>query len=145
LVDYILVFRKTGDNPVPVLPDITNDTWITWAHGVWYGISETDTLNVAEARDNKDERHICALQLETIERCIRLWSNKGETVCSAFAGIGSEGYKAIELGRKFVGCELNEGYWKVGCKNLKEAERKATAGTLFSGVMNAQLEPVDQD
>jgi DNA modification methylase len=134
LADYILVFRKPGDNLIPILPDVTNDMWIEWARPIWYGIKESGTLNVAEARDNKDERHICALQLGTIERCIRLWSNKGETICSAFAGIGSEGYKAIELGRKFVGCELNQNYWGVGCKNLKEAERKATAGTLFAAV-----------
>jgi DNA modification methylase len=123
LADFILIFRKPGDNKVPIKPDITNDEWIEWARPVWYGIKETDTLNFAEAREEKDERHICPLQLGTIERCIRLWSNPGETVASAFMGIGSEGYQALKLGRKFVGCELKRSYFETAVKNLKEAEK----------------------
>ncbi len=134
LADYILVFRSPGENEVPVQADITNNEWIEWARPVWYGISETDTLNVVEARSDDDERHICPLQLGTIERCIRLWSNKGETVLSPFAGIGSEGYQAILLDRKFIGVELKESYYRCAIKNLVEASRKATAGTLFVGV-----------
>ena len=122
LADYILVFRKPGENAVPIKPDISNNEWIEWARPIWYGIRESDTLNVAEARSDKDERHIAPLQLGTIERCIRLWSNKGETVLSPFAGIGSEGYQAIKLGRKFIGIELKEKYADVAVQNLQKAE-----------------------
>jgi len=123
LADYLLIFQKPGDNAVPVIPDVNNDEWIHWAHPVWYDISETDVLNVKVARANDDERHICPLQLPFIERCIRLWTNRGETVFDPFAGIGSTGYEAIRLGRKFAGIELKEEYYKVACRNLKNAER----------------------
>lgn len=132
LADYILVFRKPGENEVPVLPDITNDDWIQWARPIWYGIRESDTLHVAEARGDDDERHICPLQLGTIERCIRLWSNPGEVVLSPFAGIGSEGYEAIRLGRRYLGIELKAGYYEVAAKNLRAAEAKRKQGELFS-------------
>jgi DNA modification methylase len=131
LADYILVFRSLGENAVPVHPDISNDDWIEWAHPIWYGIRETDTLNVAVARGNDDERHICPLQLGTIERCVRLWSNPGETILSPFAGIGSEGYQAILLGRKFIGIELKRQYFKVAVKNLKAAEDKMKVARLL--------------
>ena len=123
LADYILIFRKPGDNQVDILPDISNDDWIEWARPIWYGISEGNTLNVVEAQDDKDERHIAALQLGVIERCIRLWSNKGETVLSPFGGIASEGYESILLDRKYIGIELKKNYWLTGCKNLKSAEQ----------------------
>lgn len=132
LADYILVFRKPGDNEVPIIPDLTNEEWIEFARPIWYGIKESDTLNVVEARSSDDERHICPLQLGTIERCIRLWSNKGETILSPFMGIGSEGYQAVKLGRKFVGCELKPAYFKVAVKNLAEAERLSQSQDLFS-------------
>jgi DNA modification methylase len=132
LADYILLFRKPGENVVPVVPDITNDQWIQWAHPVWYGIRESDTLQVAEARDDQDERHICPLQLGTIERCLRLWSNPGEVVLSPFAGIGSEGYEAIRLGRQFIGYELKASYAAIAVQNLRAAEALKTQGTLFS-------------
>lgn len=131
LADYILVFRKPGDNAVAIHPDITNNQWIEWARPIWYGISESDTLQYQSARDSSDERHIAPLQLETIERCIRLWSNPGETVLSPFAGIGSEGYVALKHGRKFVGCELKPSYWAVARKNLSEAARVIKEPTLF--------------
>lgn len=123
LADYLLIFQKPGDNEVPVIPDITNDEWIQWAHPVWYDITETDVLNVKVARSNDDERHICPLQLPLIERCIRLWTNKDEMVFDPFAGIGSTGYEAIRLGRKFTGIELKPEYYRVACNNLKNAER----------------------
>lgn len=129
LADYIVIFRAPGDNKVPISPDLTNDEWIEYAHPVWYGIKETKTLNYREARTANDERHICPLQLETIERCIRLWSNPGEVVLSPFAGIGSEGYQAILLGRRFVGVELKREYWQVAVKNLQDAERRAALAT----------------
>ena len=132
LADYILVFRKPGENAVPVNPDITNDDWIEWARPIWYGIRESDTLNAAVARENDDERHICPLQLGTIERVIRLWSNPGETVLSPFAGIGSEGYEAIRLNRKFIGVELKESYARVAVRNLQTAETLKQQGELFA-------------
>ena len=122
LADYILVFRKPGGNAVPVIADISNNEWIEWARPIWYGIKESDTLQYTTARDSEDERHICPLQLGTIERCIRLWSNRDDTVLSPFAGIGSEGYEAIRLGRKFIGIELKESYWEVARKNLAAAQ-----------------------
>lgn len=130
MADYILLFRKPGDNVVPIHPDISNDEWIHWARPIWYGIRESDTLQVAEGRDDDDERHICPLQLGTIERCIRLWSNPGEMVLSPFAGIGSEGYEAIRLGRRFIGVELKPSYAALAARNLRTAEQKRTQGTL---------------
>lgn len=130
LADYVLIFRKPGQNKVPVVPDVPRNTWIEWARPVWFGIRESETLNYQSAREDADERHICPLQLPLIERCVRLWSNPGETVLSPFAGIGSEGYVAIERGRKFIGCELKASYWKTATRNLKDAEYKVSLPTL---------------
>ena len=132
LADYILVFRKPGQNTQPIQPDITNEQWIEWARPIWYGIRESDTLQVAEARDGDDERHICPLQLGTIERCIRLWSNPGDLVLSPFSGIGSEGYEAVRLGRKFVGFELKPSYAEVAARNMRTSEMNKTQGSLFA-------------
>lgn len=132
LADYILIFRVPGDNEVPVMTDVDNETWIEWARPIWTGIRESDTLNAAAGRDNDDERHICPLQLPLIERCVRLWSNKGETVLSPFAGIGSEGHEAIRLGRQFIGCELKPSYWSTACANLEKAVALRDANTLFA-------------
>jgi DNA modification methylase len=118
LADYLLVFRAPGDNAVPIKPDCDNETWIEWARPVWYSIRETDTLNTTAAREDADERHICPLQLPLIERCVRLWSNRGELVFSPFAGIGSEGYVAIQHDRQFVGIELKRSYWETAVANL---------------------------
>lgn len=119
--DYIVVFRKPGENQAPIHPDISNEDWILWAHPVWYSIRESDTLNAREAREEKDERHVAPLQLETIERCIRLWSNEGETVFDPFTGIGSTGYVAIQHKRKFVGIELKPSYYQTAVRNLHRA------------------------
>lgn len=131
MADYILLFRHPGDSADPVKPgaDVSNEDWILWARPVWYGIRETETLQAAEARDDKDEKHVCPLQLGTIERCVRLWSNPGDTVLSPFAGIGSEGYVALRHGRRFVGIELKPGYWKVATRNLRMARAQ---GDLFA-------------
>lgn len=126
MADYILIFRKPGENAEAVHPDISNDDWIEWARPIWYGIRESDTLNVRAARTEKDERHICPLQLETIERCIRLWSNKGDTILSPFMGIGSEGYVALKHGRRFIGIELKPEYFKVAQKNISGARAQQT-------------------
>lgn len=122
LADFILLFRKPGENKVPVTPDINNNEWIEWARPIWYGIKESDTLQYTTAREDKDERHICPLQLGTIERCIRLWSNPGEVVFSPFGGIGSEGYTALKFGRKYIGIELKESYWRVAVQNLRRVK-----------------------
>ena len=125
--DYILVFRKPGDTEVVIVDDqVSNDDWISWARPIWYGIRESETLNAAEARDQRDERHIAALQLETIRRCVRLWSNPGDLVLDPFAGIGSTGYVAVENGRRFVGCELKRSYYDAACRNIARASARLT-------------------
>ena len=134
MADYLLVFRKPGDNAVPIKPECDNEQWIQWARPVWFGIKETNTLNTGVAKDDADERHICPLQLDLIERCIRLWSNRGETVVSPFAGIGSEGHEAVRLGRRFVGCELKASYWRTAVKNLERAEHEASLPSLLDEV-----------
>jgi len=131
LADYLLIFKKPGDNQVAINPDVTNEEWIEWAHPVWWNIRESDTLNYQTAREEQDERHICPLQLGFIDRCIRLWSNPGETVLSPFAGIGSEGHQAILRKRKFIGCELKPSYWNSAVLNLRKAEYEANMPSLF--------------
>lgn len=131
LADYVLIFHKPGENAEPIHPDIDNETWIKWASPVWYGIAEMSTLNPGSGSEDADDRHICPLQLPLIERCIRLWSNEGETVLSPFAGIGSEGYEAVRLGRNFIGCELKPSYWQTATKNLEKAEVIRNQASLF--------------
>lgn len=134
LADYLLIFRKPGENAVPIKTDVTNDEWIDWAQPVWLDIQESRTLNVTAARENADERHICPLQLDFIERCVRLWSNPGELVLSPFAGIGSEGYVAVQRGRRFVGIELKASYWQTAVANLRRAEAESQTPSLFDDV-----------
>jgi DNA modification methylase len=136
LADYILLFKAPGENAVPVSPDITNDQWIEWARPIWYGIKETETLNVVEARSEDDDRHIAPLQLGTIERCIRLWSNPGETILTPFGGIGSEIYQAVKLGRKGIGIELKPEYFRVMVKNMERAAASMEL-PLFAGLETA--------
>lgn len=131
MADYLLMFRKHGDNAVAIKPECDNETWIEWARPVWFDIRETNTLNTAVARDDADERHICPLQLDLIERVIRLWSNRGETVLTPFMGIGSEVYSAVKLGRRGVGCELKPSYWRTAVNNLVNLESELEAPTLF--------------
>lgn len=155
LADYLLFFRAPGDNPTPVKTDVSNDEWIQWARPIWpgtpdeyaaevwaeyglavprdcwYDIRETNTLNTRVAKDSADERHICPLQLDLVERCVRLWSNPGELVLSPFAGIGTEGFVAVSQGRRFVGCELKPSYWQTAVDNLRRAEAAVSAPTLF--------------
>lgn len=131
LADYVLLFRKPGENPAPILPELTNDEWIQWASPVWMDIRETDTLNAAEAREDADDRHICPLQLGVIERCIRLWSNPGETILDPFSGIGSTGFVALQQDRRFVGCELKGSYVATAMKNLELATTLQRQQRLF--------------
>ena len=135
MADYVLIFKKHGENEVPVkTDDIDNETWIKWAKPIWYDIREMSTLNPGSGAEDADERHICPLQLPLIERCVRLWSNKGETVLSPFAGIGSEGFEAVRLGRQFIGCELKPSYWSTACSNLEKAVALRDANTLFAAL-----------
>ena len=126
--DYLLVFRAPGENAEPVGQDSRKfpvERWQQWASPVWMDIRQTNTLNVAQAREDKDERHLCPLQLDLIERALLLWSNPGDVVLSPFMGIGSEGFMSLKQRRKFVGVELKEAYWKVACRNLMNAEAGA--------------------
>ena len=126
--DYILVFRNAGDNLVPITHQDKDENkenylpvnlWQKYAEPVWYDINYSDTLQYTSARDEKDEKHICPLQLETIRRCLHLWSNEGDTVLSPFGGIGSEGYESLRLNRNYIGIELKESYYKQMQRNLK--------------------------
>ncbi len=122
--DYLVTMRKPGTNPENVShtsEDFPVELWQNYASPVWMDINPSDTLSYREARENDDERHICALQLQVIERGLKLWSNPGDTIFSPFAGIGSEGYTALRMGRKFIGAELKRSYWEQACKNLKQA------------------------
>lgn len=154
LADYLLLFKAPGDNAVRVNNDpqdgeVTNDDWIEWASPiwldstdggtpggdhiapVWHGIRESHTLNARNGREADDERHIAPLQLDFISRCIRLYSNPGEMVLSPFAGIGSEGYVALQLGRRFTGIELKPSYWRSACETLRNLERRLSEPTLL--------------
>lgn len=122
LADYLLMFRKPGENPIPIKTDVSNDEWINWAQPVWLDIKETNTLNARAGREEADERHICPLQLDFIERCVRLWSNPGETVLSPFAGIGSEVWTARKFGRRGLGIELKPSYWRTAVNNLRRLD-----------------------
>lgn len=127
MADYVLVFRKPGDNAEPVEHKPANfpvSQWQKWASPVWMDINQTNTLNVRMAKDNADERHLCPLQLDLIERAVTMWSNPGDVVLSPFMGIGSEGVTAIKLKRKFVGIELKPSYFKHACRYLEAQERQ---------------------
>jgi len=125
--DYVLTFRKPGENPFPVAH--TDETfpvslWQKWASPIWDDIDPSDTLQFRSAREEEDEKHICPLQLEVIRRCVRLWSNPSDVVASPFAGIGSEGVVSIEEGRRYVGVELKRSYYEQAARNLAAAEPK---------------------
>ena len=147
LADYIVTFRKPGENPEPVSgcfdayygdsdgPDFSTATdgrnwysievWQRYASPVWLDINQTRTLQYRGGRDQKDEQHISPLQLDVIERCIDLWSNEGDTVLTPFLGIGSEVYCAARMGRKGIGIELKPSYFAQAVKNLAEMEKNA--------------------
>lgn len=138
--DYILVFRNAGDNLVPITHQVTDEKqenylpvslWQKYAEPVWYDINYSDTLQYASARDEKDEKHICPLQLETIRRCLHLWSNEGETVLSPFGGIGSEGHESLRLKRNFIGIELKPSYYNQMQRNLQRMIDDLNQTTLF--------------
>ena len=122
--DYLITMRKPGVNPKPISHDPKEfpvSLWQRYASPVWMDIDASRTLNRAGARENDDERHIAPLQLDVIERAIMLWSAPGDLVLSPFAGIGSEGYMALKMGRRFIGAELKRSYWELACRHLAEA------------------------
>jgi DNA modification methylase len=130
---------------------VTSEQWINWARPVWYaadyqpgtwtehstgesclhGIRETDVLNVRQARETNDERHLCPLQLGVIERIVKVWSAPDEVVFDPFNGIGSTGYVALKNNRKYVGCELKQSYYESSIRNLNSAISERGAVTLF--------------
>lgn len=117
--------RAEGKEPWPFEMWRSVFIWQKYASPVWMDIRETNTLQYKSARDEKDEKHICPLQLDVIARAVELWSNPGDIVFSPFAGIGSEGYQAIKMGRRFVGIELKESYYRVAVNNLRMAVQEA--------------------
>lgn len=122
--DYIVTMRKQGDNPERVShthETFPVDVWQNYASPVWMDIRQSDTLQKKSAREDKDERHICPLQLEVIQRCIELWTNPGDIVLDPFAGIGSVPYVAVTMGRRGIGVELKESYYKQARNNLEIA------------------------
>ena len=147
--DYIVTMRKPGANPEPIahgrgfetyygekdepgdqkkdearINKYSHKVWQRYASPVWMDIRQTRTLNINLAREKNDERHICPLQLDTISRCLELWTNEGDIVGDFFTGIGSTGYESLRLGRKFVGCELKKSYYDVAVKNLKKNKKR---------------------
>lgn len=127
LPDYLLKFRAPGDNAVPIRSkgEVTRNNWIDWAECCWNDIRVTDTLNVRGTKGNGDTKHIAPLQLGVIDRIVRLYSNPGEIIFSPFAGIGSELYSALKLGRRGYGCEIKDEYVAAAKANLARAVQDA--------------------
>lgn len=140
LADYLLVFKKPGDRTERISQAdghptrVSNDEWIDWAQPIWWNIRETNTLNTAVAKEDADERHICPLQLDFIERCVRLWSNPGDLVLDPFGGIGSTGVVALRFGRRSFSCELKPSYWATAVRNLQQAEADLSRPSLLDEV-----------
>lgn len=139
IADYVITMRKPGDNPERIShPDgftdyigtgeidpekvYSHQVWRRYASPVWMDIKQSNTLNRKDARESDDERHICPLQLDVIERCIALWSNPNDIILDPFAGIGSTAYTALKMGRRTVGVELKESYYEQAVKNLMSLE-----------------------
>ena len=155
--DYVVVMGKPGENPEPIThgagldryigdpanePKVaksgdartnkySHEVWQRYASPVWFDINPSDTLQKQSAREDDDSRHICPLQLTVIRRMVELWSNPGDIVLSPFAGIGSEGYVAVDEKRRFVGAELKESYYRQACANLAVAVSMRDQGTMF--------------
>ena len=154
--DYVVTMRKPGDNPEPVskgrgfeeyigemenpketkkdnprINKYSHKVWQRYASPVWFDIRQTRTLNEKIAREEKDEKHLCPLQLDTIERCLDLWTNENDIVFSPFMGIGSEGYCTIKMKRRFIGVELKQSYYNQAVKNIKNATNNQKQGELF--------------
>jgi len=160
LPDYMLAFRAPGENAKPVThPDglakycgkddpggsgvkRSHNIWRAYASPVWMDIRQTNTLDARRARESQDEKHLCPLQLDVIERAVILWSNPGEVVLTPFAGVGSEVYGAVLNGRKGVGIELKESYYRQAVRNLQTIQR-VEHGDLFAELPNQETETED--
>lgn len=137
IADYIITLRKPGENESRVTH--TNETfpvdkWQQYASPVWMDIKQSNTLNRTSAREERDEKHICPLQLDVIERCVELWTAEGDTVFTPFLGIGSEIYQSLLMGRNGVGIELKKSYFDQAVKNCKKAVEKEVQIDLFEGL-----------
>ena len=146
--DYLVTFRKPGDNPEPVAGELdyfagdkstftsvgrlSIDIWQRYASPVWTDINQSNTLEFRMAREEKDERHVCPLQLDVIERAVQLWSNPGDVVLSPFMGIGSEGHVALERDRKFIGVELKASYYARAVEVLELTEKEKQSEFLLN-------------
>ena len=134
--DYLLTFRKPGNNPKPVHhtdEEFPVKQWQQWAECVWHDINPSNTLQKNSARDEADERHIAPLQLQVIERAVTMWTNPGDVVFTPFMGIGSEAYQAVKMGRRAIGIELKDSYYAQSVKNLQRAEaQQFSEQTLFA-------------
>lgn len=142
LGDYIIKFLMPGDNAIPVnsVNEVSRNEWIVWAESSWpwrgdYAIRQTNTLKAASGRGENDTKHICPLQLDVIDRLIRMYTNPGEIVFSPFAGIGSEGFSALKNGRRFYGCELKPEYHAAALKNLASAQSDKSAQLMMPWVV----------
>ncbi len=147
IADYLVTMRKAGENPERVAGELmyfsgeketfkqtgrlSIDIWQRYASPIWTDINPSNTLQYRSARDHNDERHICPLQLEVIERGIQLWSNPEDTVLSPFMGIGSEGHVSIKTGRKFIGIELKKSYYNQSVKNMAKISNEIKNERLF--------------
>ena len=123
--DYLMTFMKPGDNAELIShtpQDFPLDQWQEWASPVWMSVDQSNVLNVKAAKVTGDERHLCPLQLDVIDRAVIMWSNPGNVVLSPFMGIGSEGVRSLALRRKFFGVELKESYWRQACRYLHAEE-----------------------
>lgn len=133
--DYLLIFRKDGDNPKPITHDpdtMPIDDWQKLASPVWMDVDQSNVItNYRAAREHDDERHICPLQLDVIERALRLWSAKDDLVFSPFTGVGSEGYTSLKMGRRFIGSELKRSYFEQAHANLERATWPDPQKSLF--------------
>ena len=135
--DYLIIFRKWTEDYLDAEPvthtfeSFTLDMWQRYASPVWFDIRQTNVLNVQAARDDKDEKHICPLQLDVIERAIELWTNPGDIVFTPFLGIGSEAYQALKMKRRAVGIELKESYFNQAVKNCQSVIEEENQISLF--------------
>ena len=143
MAEYLVIFRKWPDESNENLVKPVNwktednfplEVWQKWASPVWMDIRQTNVLNIQQAKEGQDEKHICPLQLDIIERAIYMWTNPGEIVFSPFAGIGSEGFGAIKAGRKFVGIELKERYFEIAVRNLRSIKQNQNQLHLFEAI-----------
>lgn len=161
--DYLVTMRKPGINESPVAGPFTSyvgdeppigassperysiEVWQRYASPVWFDINQSNTLQKESAREAADERHICPLQLDVIERAIQLWTNPGDLVLSPFLGIGSELYVAIKMGRRGIGAELKQSYYTQAVANLEKAEREKDQPTLWDLIDALPVEEVEEE